>query len=91
MARITAHAYQRAVQRAIPPLLVCLLIEFGTRRRVAGGIVRYFDGATREKLRRDLRELLGRWDSLGDAFAVLDPDARYVVTLGHRTRRQRRP
>lgn len=90
MRRLTAHAHQRAVQRAIPPLLVCLLTEFGTCRRVADGLVRYFDAATRDRIRRELKNLLGHWDSLGDAFAVLDSDDRQVITLGHRTRRLRR-
>lgn len=91
MSRLSTHAQQRAAQRAIPALLLCLLDQFGTRRRVPGGVVRYFDAATRDHLRHALKDLLGRWDALGQAYAVLDPEADKVITVAHRTRRWRRP
>lgn len=91
MIHSSRHARQRAAQRAIPEIVLSLLDHFGRRRRIAGGQIRYFDARTREALRHAMKEALNRWDALGNAYAVLDAQAKTVVTVGHRTQRLRHP
>lgn len=89
MIRSSRHAQHRAAQRAIPEIVLSLLDHFGKRRRIAGKQVRYFDARTREALRHALREALGHWDSLGNAYVVVDARSEAVITVGHRHRRMR--
>lgn len=78
----TKHAAQRAQQRAIPPEMVALLLGYGeVRDQKSGTQVLQMSRREIERLRRDLKMLLGRLDALKDVYAVLDGDT--VITLAH--------
>ena len=85
----TRHARYRMQQRAIPPLVVTWLLDFGRARHDHhGGIVYYFDKESRRNLERTVgsRIVARLWDYL-DAYAVSTTSGDRVVTVGHRDRR----
>ena len=83
------HAARRAQQRAIPAVVVDLLLDHGDRLATAGGaeIVR-LSGRGREELADELApETLRRHAAtLRTAYAVVAADGT-VITVGHRFRR----
>jgi len=90
--RITRHAAVRLQQRAVPPFVTSLLLEFGATMRHEGADVVYLD----KRAKRRLREALGgnrglvvvdRWLN---TYVVIGDDGG-VITVGRRNRRLRRP
>lgn len=86
----TAHAKVRMQQRAIPPIVVNLLIDYGERAPAGrGGEIFYFGKRGRQRVCRSKgqvvsRRLEGHWR---DYVVVTDGQ---VVTAGKRYRRIRR-
>lgn len=84
------HARIRSQQRAIPPILIDLLTQFGTSLPAGGGTSRvFFDKAARRRVKAYAGPLAGLLDQHLDVYAVLDSDGR-VITTAHRTERIRR-
>lgn len=82
------HAQVRLQQRAIPPIVVDLLDEFGSRFRSSGAEKVIFDKPAIKRMRRHLGgdrslRLVKRW--LG-VYVVIGDDGR-LVTVAHRSRR----
>ena len=89
---LTHHARARLQQRAIPPLVIGLLEQFGSVARCGGAERLTFDKAARRRLARELggsrsMQIVERWLSV---YAVVG-DNGHLVTASHRTRRFRLP
>ncbi|MEH2474518.1 hypothetical protein V1281_004299 [Nitrobacteraceae bacterium AZCC 2161] len=85
---MTGHAQARLQQRAIPPLVVDLLMQFGSPSRSGGAERLMFDKSAVKRLRRYLGGARGlktveRW--LG-VYAVVGDNGN-LVTAGHKTER----
>lgn len=83
--RLTDHARARMQQRAIPPVVIEALLDFGQAAHDHhGGCILYFDKAARRRLER---ERLGRaLDRYLDTYAVV-AESGEIITVGHRDRR----
>ena len=78
---LTEHARARMRQRAIPPVVVEALLDFGCEEHDHhGGTILYFNKAARRRLERE------RLDRALDAYAVVATTGE-VITVGHRDRR----
>lgn len=88
----TRHAETRLQQRAVPSLVMSLLLDYGSTMRHDGAEVIYID----KKSRRRLREVVGGDRNLAvidrwlNSYVVRGDDG-IVVTVARRTRRLRRP
>lgn len=88
---LTRHAQVRSQQRGLPPMLIDLLLSFGTSQKAHDGATKYFlDKPARRRidayagpLAQHLREHL-------DCYVVCGADDQ-VITVGHRLERIRRP
>jgi len=81
----TAHAEERIQQRGIPPMVIDLLMQFGSASRCGGAERLMFDKAARKRLRRHLGgdrglKLIDRWLRV---YAIVGDDGR-VVTTAHK-------
>lgn len=88
---VSAHAQARLQQRAIPPLVLDLLQEFGSGFRSHGAERLIFDKAAVKRLKRHLGgdrglRVIERWLRV---YAVVG-DSGHLVTVAHRTRHLRR-
>lgn len=88
----TRHASVRLQQRAVPALVMSLLLDYGSTMRHDGAEVVYFD----KQARRRLRHAVGGDRSLAVVERWLNTyivtgDGGQVVTVARRTRRLRRP
>ena len=85
--RMTKHAHTRMQQRAIPPLILEWLDEYGHCQHDSyGATVYYFDKRGRRRLSRDVGTIVTRrLGDLLDAYMVKKDDQ--VITVGHRYRR----
>lgn len=81
---LTDHASTRMQQRAIPPLIIDLLLLYGVEEHDGrGAIRRYFDKRTRRQLEHHLgRQIVRRIDDLLDAYLV--EAGGDIVTVGWR-------
>jgi hypothetical protein len=90
--RMTRHATVRSQQRAVPPLVMSLLLEFGSIMRHEGAEVVYVD----KRARRRLRDAVGGDRSLAvverwlNTYVVTGEDG-CVMTVARRTKRLQRP
>ena len=51
LAKFTRHAKARSQQRAVPPMLIDLLLKFGSSERAGVGVsMLFFDKASRRKV-----------------------------------------
>lgn len=88
---LTRHAEVRGRQRAIPPLAIDLLVNFGTEVPAPGGATKvFFDKPARRRLAAYAGPLSGLLNEHLNLYAVLG-DQRQVITVGHRIDRVRRP
>jgi hypothetical protein len=83
---LTAHAQTRLQQRAIPPLVVDLLMRFGSPFRCGGAERLMFDKSAVKRLRRHLGgprglKVIERWLNV---YAVVG-DNGTLVTAAHRS------
>lgn len=86
----THHAQLRAQQRAIPPMLVDLLLQFGHREKSGDGTAKvFFDKDARRKLRAYAGALASSIEQHLDVYVVVS-SAQVVITVAHRDDRIRR-
>ena len=88
---VTHHATVRVQQRAIPPVILQWLADYGTESHDGrGGIKRFFDHRSRKRLAREVGStVIRRLESYLDTYLVETIDGT-VITAGHRTGRMRR-
>ena len=78
------HARARAQQRAIPPIVLNCLFEYGTETRHKGATTYFSDKTARKNLKRGIGALpYKRLSDLLDAYAVVS-DEGTVITVGKR-------
>ena len=85
---MTRHANERCAQRAIPPFVVGLLLDYGKVAYRHGAEVFFFDKRSRKQLKRELGSRL--YNRLEDQLNVYVVANDQVITAGHRTQRMRR-
>jgi hypothetical protein len=87
---LTRHAQIRSQQRAIPGLVLDLLLQFGASENTGKGVSRmFFDKAARRRVHVYAGSLAPLLDKHLDLYAVIAPDST-VITVGHRLERIRR-
>lgn len=87
--RLTRHAQARSQQRGIPPMLVDLLLNYGTAAQQDKGITTYyFDHAARRRVRSYAGPLAGLLEQHLDCYLLAEPDGA-IVTIGHRYKRRK--
>jgi hypothetical protein len=87
---MTTHASIRCQQRAIPPFVLDLLLEFGTSEPAGGGTRKvYFDKAARRHVRAYVGKLSAAIEPHLDIYAVVSNDNQ-IVTAAHRLERIQR-
>lgn len=87
------HAIRRSQQRGIPPLIDQWLDEYGEAQYDGhGGVVRYFSRRSIRAMEQGFgREPVRRmWEYL-DAYKVESSHDGQTITVGHKTKRFRRP
>lgn len=86
--QLTNHAATQMQQRAISETTIDYLVEWGCKvYDHRGGIIRYFDKASRSKLVKHLgQERAKQLESQLDAYLVIST-AGQVITVGHRYKR----
>ena len=85
--QLTKHAQTRSQQRAIPQMLIDLLLEFDSSERSGSGVSKvFFDKASRRKVKAYAGPLARILDDHLDIYAVVTDDLT-VITTGHRTQR----
>jgi len=86
----THHAQLRAQQRAIPPLLVDLLLQFGRQEKSGDGTSKYFfDKEARRKLRAYAGAMARSIEEHLDVYVVVGA-MQELITVAHRDERIRR-
>lgn len=84
---MTGHAAVRSQQRAIPPMLIDLLMQFGARESAGDGASKmYFDKAARRKIKAYAGPLARMLNEHLDVYAVVSSENK-VITTAHRTGR----
>lgn len=84
------HASTRARQRAIPPILVDLLLQFGSTEPAGNGTSKYFfDKRARQRVKTYAGQLSTAIGQHLDVYAVVGPDDK-IITVAHRTNRIQR-
>jgi hypothetical protein len=87
---LTQHANVRCRQRAIPPLLIDLLFQFGVSESLGEGVTKlFFDKVSRRKVKAYAGQLASLLDEHLNLYAVVGIDSE-VITVGHRYERVRR-
>lgn len=87
---MTNHAQVRCQQRAIPGLLIDLLLQFGASERAGNGTSKmFFNKAARRRVQAYAGSLAPLLDQHLDLYAVVAADSS-VITVGHRLERIRR-
>ncbi len=85
--QVSKHAQTRSQQRAIPPMLIDLLLQFGSCERAGAGVSKmFFDKSSRRRVRAYAGPLAGLLNDHLDVYAVVTDDLK-VITAGHRTHR----
>lgn len=86
---MTRHAKIRAQQRGIPPIVVDLLIEYGTEAKAGlQTTTHYFDKAARRRLQIYAGRLAGMLEEYLDYYAVVGKDGS-VITVAPRIKKVR--
>lgn len=84
---MTKHASLRSQQRAIPQMLIDLLLQFGSSEKAGGGSIKvFFDKADRRHVKAYAGPLSRMLDEHLDLYAVVSSDGQ-IVTVGHRLER----
>jgi len=87
---MTQHASVRVQQRGIPPLLIDLLLDFGTSEPSGDGTSRlFFDKIARRRVTAYAGAIAKVLSEHMDVYAIVNQDER-VITVGHRFDRIRR-
>lgn len=84
---MTRHATARSHQRAIPELMIDLLVQFGKRESTGTGFAKiFFDQKARKQVAAYAGPLASLLDEHLDSYAVVDRNMQ-IITVGHRTER----
>lgn len=87
---LTRHAQVRSQQRGIPPIVIDLILQFGSQESAGDGASKlFFDKAARRRLQSYAGTLAPMLDEHLDAYAVVSQDNQ-IITVGHRIERIRR-
>lgn len=87
---MTRHAQIRSQQRCIPPMVLDLILQFGSTESAGDGANKmFFDKAARRRLHSYAGALAPMLDEHLDSYAVVGQDNQ-IITVGHRTERIRR-
>jgi hypothetical protein len=77
---MTKHAKIRQQQRGIPPIVVDILIEYGTEARAGShATTHYFDKAARRRLHVYAGRLAGLFEEYLDYYAVVAADGSMIT------------
>ena len=88
---LSEHASKRSQQRAIPPLVIDLLMKFGASQSAGNGTSkRFFDKTSRRHLKAYAGPLARLLNEHLDLYAVVAADST-VITVAHRVERICRP
>lgn len=83
----TQHARIRNQQRAIPPILIDLLLRFGACESVGDGATKmFFDKAARKRVKTYAGPLAGLINQHLDVYAVVSSENK-IITTAHLTER----
>lgn len=83
---LSKHARDRAQKRGVAPMVIDLLLRFGTREHDGRGAeICYFDRRAKRRLQSYAGEFLGKMDGILDAYVVVTDET--VVTAGVRFKR----
>lgn len=81
----TIHATIRAQQRGIPPIIVDLLVRFGSSAHDnSGAEILYFDKRAKKNVNAYAGGLIGKFNEHLDTYAVI-ADGK-IITLGARVK-----
>jgi len=84
---LSEHASKRSQQRAIPPLVIDLLLKFGTSHSSGDGTSKlFFDKKSRRQVNAYAGPLARMFDEHLDLYAVVGADST-VITVAHRLER----
>ena len=87
---LSEHASKRSHQRAIPPLVIDLLLKFGTSQSVGDGSSKlFFDKKSFRAVKAYAGPLARMLDEHLDLYAVVAANST-VITVAHRLERIRR-
>lgn len=87
---LTKHAHIRSQQRAIPPLMIDLLLQLGATEKAVGGVCKiFFDKASRRRVQAYAGPLASLLEQHLDIYAVVGNNSE-VITVGYRSERIRR-
>jgi hypothetical protein len=87
---LTHHAQARTQQRAIPRLVLDLLLQFGAREPAPNAAeMVFFDKTARKRVASYAGALANRLNEHLDVYAIVGNDER-VITTGHRLARIQR-
>lgn len=87
---MTHHASIRAQQRAIPPILIDLLLQFGKSEPAGDGATRvFFDKSACRRVQSYAGPLAGLLNEHLGVYAIVGPDSQ-IITAAHLTTRVRR-
>lgn len=85
--RTSQHANIRCQQRAIAPMVIDLLLQFGTNEPAGNGASKvFFDKAARRRVKKYAGPLAGLLEEHLDVYAVVGSDSK-VITVAHRIER----
>jgi len=88
--QLTKHAANRIQQRAIPQLVVDLLLQFGATESAGDGATKFFfDHRSRKKLLAYAGPIGAKLNDHLDVYAVVS-SSNNVITVAHREERIRR-
>ena len=85
--QLSRHANERSHQRAIPEMMIDLLLQFGSSESAGSGVSKvFFDKTSRRRIKAYAGSLAGLLDEHLDVYAVVSSEMK-VITVGHRTER----
>ena len=87
---MTRHASTRSQQRAIPQIMIDLLLQFGKSESSGAGFVKiFFDRQSRKRLASYAGPIASLLDEHMNLYVVIDKDMK-IITVGHRLERIQR-
>lgn len=87
---LTRHASTRSQQRAIPEMMIDLLLQFGKSESSGAGFAKmFFDRRARKRLASYAGPIASLLDEHMNLYAVIDKDMK-IITVGHRLERIQR-
>ena len=82
--QLSRHANERSQQRAIAPMMIDLLIQFGSSENAGAGVSKlFFNKASRRRVSAYAGPLAGLLNEHLDVYAIVSSDMK-VITVGHR-------